>query len=304
MTEARDVRMGMYGHSNQPSHHILYMYDAAGKPAKTQALVREALSRLYTGSEIGQGYPGDEDNGEMSAWYVFSALGFYPLVMGSPEYAVGSPLFTKATVHLENGHDLVVKAPGNSASHVYVRGLKVNGEAWNSTALPHDLLARGGTLEFDMGAEPSSWATGKNAGPSSITKGDRVPDPLADVTGPDTKVTLGSGDGDPSALVDNTSATRAGFAWAELELGEDATPAYYTLTSSAREKAPSGWVLKGSADGENWTVLDERSGEDFTWDKQTRVFGIEHPGAYTHYRIEAKGPASDTPSLAEWELLE
>ena len=101
------------------------------------------LSRLYLGSEIGQGYPGDEDNGEMSAWYVFSALGFYPLVMGSPEYAIGSPLFTKATVHLENGRDLVVKAPDNSAKNVYVQGLKVNGKTWNSTALPHSLLAAG-----------------------------------------------------------------------------------------------------------------------------------------------------------------
>ena len=77
MTEARDVRMGMYGHSNQPSHHIGYLYDAAGQPWKTQEKVREVISRLYLGSEIGQGYPGDEDNGEMSAWYVFSALGFY-----------------------------------------------------------------------------------------------------------------------------------------------------------------------------------------------------------------------------------
>ena len=137
MTEARDVRMGMYGHSNQVAHHVTYMYNAAWQPWKTQEKVREVLSRLYTGSEIGQGYHGDEDNGEQSAWYLFSALGFYPLVMGSGEYAVGSPLFTKATVHLENGRDLVVKAPKNSAKNVYVQGLKVNGKPWNSTALPH-----------------------------------------------------------------------------------------------------------------------------------------------------------------------
>ncbi|NUS90383.1 MAG: glycoside hydrolase family 92 protein, partial [Streptomyces sp.] len=138
MTEARDVRMGMYGHSNQVAHHAAYMYDAAGQPWKTQEKVREVLSRLYLGSEIGQGYHGDEDNGEQSGWYVFSALGFYPLVMGGSEYAVGSPLFTKATVHLENGRDLVVRAPKNSARNVYIQGLKVNGKPWNSTALPHD----------------------------------------------------------------------------------------------------------------------------------------------------------------------
>ena len=124
MTEARDVRMGMYGHSNQVAHHAAYMYDAAAQPWKTQEKVREVLSRLYTGSEIGQGYHGDEDNGEQSAWYLFSSLGFYPLVMGSGEYAIGSPLFTKMTVHLEGGKDLVIKAPKNSAKNVYVQGLE------------------------------------------------------------------------------------------------------------------------------------------------------------------------------------
>ena len=101
MREARDVRMGMYGHSNQPSHHIPYMYNYVGQPWKTQEKVQEVLSRLYLGSEIGQGYPGDEDNGEMSAWYLFSAAGFYPLQMGIPEYAIGAPHFKKMTINLE-----------------------------------------------------------------------------------------------------------------------------------------------------------------------------------------------------------
>lgn len=175
MTEARDVRMGQYGHSNQVAHHATYMYNAASQPWKTQEKVREVLGRLYTGSEIGQGYHGDEDNGEQSAWYLFSSLGFYPLVMGSGEYAIGSPLFTKTTVHLENGRDLVVKAPKNSATNIYVQGLKVNGKKWNSTSLPHDLLAKGGVLEFDMGAKPSAWGTGKDAAPVSIAQDDKCP---------------------------------------------------------------------------------------------------------------------------------
>ncbi|MDP9134212.1 MAG: GH92 family glycosyl hydrolase, partial [Actinomycetota bacterium] len=120
MTEARDVRMGQWGFSNQVSHHIPYMYDYAGQPWKTQAKVREALRRMYVGSEIGQGYAGDEDNGETSAWHLFSALGFYPLQVGSPYYAVGSPLFKKATVKLANGRELVVSAPRNSRRNVYV----------------------------------------------------------------------------------------------------------------------------------------------------------------------------------------
>src|SRR5437764_8123070 len=205
MLEARDVRMGQYGHSNQPSHHITYMYDYAGQPWKTQALVREALSRLYLGSEIGQGYPGDEDNGEMSTWYIFSALGFYPLRMGSPYYAVGSPLFTKATVHLENGRSIVVNAPKNSPSNVYVQGLKVNGKAYGKTFLPHDLLTMGATLDFDMGPKPSNWGSGADAAPVSITQGPNVARPMRDLTGPGKGTATGTPGMDVSRLFDNNS---------------------------------------------------------------------------------------------------
>ncbi|MFI1160425.1 GH92 family glycosyl hydrolase [Streptomyces sioyaensis] len=288
MTEARDTRMGMYGHSNQPAHHIGYLYDAAGQPWKTQEKVREAMSRLYLGSEIGQGYPGDEDNGEMSAWYVFSSLGFYPLVMGQGEYAVGSPLFTKATVHLENGRDLTINAPHNSARNMYVQKLTLNGKPWNSTALPHHLLARGGTLDFTMGPEPSAWGTGAHAAPTSITKDDKVPAPPRDLTGP------GGG-----PLYDNTSETSAELTDAPVDLARPARVTSYTFTSADPASAPSGWTLEGSADGERWTRLDHREGESFTWDRQTRVFGIGRPGSYRHYRVvpDRKG------TLAEVELL-
>ncbi|MFI0739086.1 GH92 family glycosyl hydrolase [Streptomyces sp. NPDC021100] len=289
MTEARDVRMGMYGHSNQPSHHIAYLYDAAGQPWKTQAKVREALSRLYLGSEIGQGYPGDEDNGEMSAWYVFSALGFYPLVMGQGEYAIGSPLFTKATVHLENGRDLVVKAPRNSARNVYVQGLTVDGKPWNSTALPHSVVAQGATLEFAMGPEPSSWASGEGAGPTSITQDDKVPAPLSDVTVPD-----------GSALTDNTSRTAATVTTVPLEVTAGSRVTSYTLTSADRARAPHGWVLEGSDNGRDWSGTDRREGESFTWDRQTRVFSLHSPVTYRHYRLKVIGGEA---SLAEMELL-
>ncbi|MEU9350904.1 GH92 family glycosyl hydrolase [Streptomyces griseoloalbus] len=287
MTEARDVRMGMYGHSNQVAHHALYMYDAAGQPWKTQKNVREVLSRLYTGSEIGQGYHGDEDNGEQSAWYLFSSLGFYPLVMGSGEYAIGSPLFKKVTVHLENGRELVVKAPKNSAENVYVQGLKVNGKRWNSTSLPHSLIAKGGVLEFDMGSRPSSWGTGKNAAPVSITQDDEVPTPRKDVL---------KGEG---ALFDDTSATGATVSTVELPVTGDTKAVQYTLTSSDHTKAPTGWVLQGSADGQTWKDLDTRSGESFRWDRQTRAFSVDEPGAYGHYRLVLTGEAA----LTEVELL-
>lgn len=287
MIEARDVRMGMYGHSNQVAHHALYMYDAAGQPWKTQANVREVLARLYTGSEIGQGYHGDEDNGEQSAWYLFSSLGFYPLVMGSGEYAIGSPLFKKMTVHLENGRELVVKAPKNSAKNVYVQGLKVNGKRWNSTSLPHSVIARGGVLEFDMGSRPSSWGTGKNAAPVSITRDDEVPTPRADAL-------KGAG-----ALFDNTSATGATVSTVELPVTGDTKAVQYTLTSSDHADAPTGWTLQGSADGETWTDLDKRTDETFRWDRQTRAFSVDRPKSYGHYRLVLTGEAV----LTEVELL-
>ncbi|MFI1791999.1 GH92 family glycosyl hydrolase [Streptomyces olivaceoviridis] len=288
MTEARDVRMGMYGHSNQVAHHVIYMYDAAGQPWKAQAYVREALSRLYTGSEIGQGYHGDEDNGEQSAWYLFSALGFYPLVMGSGEYSIGSPLFKKVTVHLENGRDLVVRAPGNSAKNVYVQGVMVNGRPWKSTSLPHSLLSKGGVLDFFMGSKPSAWGTGKDAAPVSVTQDDKVPAPRADVL---------KGDG---PLFDDTSATSATLTSADLPVQGDVRPVQYTLTSGAdRTKAPAGWTLEGSTDGTTWRTLDHRSGETFTWDRQTRAFTIAAPGTYTKYRLVLDGEST----LAEVELL-
>ncbi|MFF4032783.1 GH92 family glycosyl hydrolase [Streptomyces sviceus] len=288
MTEARDVRMGMYGHSNQVAHHVNYMYDAAGQPWKTQRNVREVLSRLYVGSEIGQGYHGDEDNGEQSAWFLFSALGFYPLVMGSGEYAVGSPLFTKATVHLENGRDLVVRAPKNSARNVYVQGLRVNGKPWRSTSLPHSVLSKGAVLDFDMGPRPSKWGTGKNAAPVSITQDDEVPTPRADVL---------AGDG---ALFDNTSATDATVTSVDLPVSGEVKGVQYTLTSSSdRTKAPTGWTLQGSDDGTKWKTLDQRSGESFGWDRQTRAFSVRSPGTYGKYRLVLDGEAV----VSEVELL-
>ncbi|MGW5253115.1 GH92 family glycosyl hydrolase [Streptomyces sp. NPDC004012] len=288
MTEARDVRMGMYGHSNQVAHHVIYMYDAAGRPWEAQAKVREVLSRLYNGSEIGQGYHGDEDNGEQSAWYVFSALGFYPLVMGSGEYAIGSPLFKKATVHLENGRDLVINAPRNSTRNVYIQGLKVNGRPWTSTALPHSLLSRGGVLDFDMGPRPSSWGSGKNAAPVSITQDDKVPSPRTDVL---------KGDG---PLFDNTSLTEAAVTSVDLPVASPTKAVQYTLTSPAdHTKAPTGWTLQGSADGTRWTTLDQRSDGAFSWDRQTRAFSIPHPGSYAHYRLVL----NTASTLAEVELL-
>ncbi|GAA1661101.1 GH92 family glycosyl hydrolase [Fodinicola feengrottensis] len=306
MTEARDVRMGEYGHSNQPAHHILYMYDYAGQPYQTQAKVREALSRLYLGSEIGQGYPGDEDNGEMSAWQIFSSLGIYPLQMGSPSYAIGSPQFKQAVVHLQNGRKLVINAPNNSARNVYVQSLRVNGRPYDKTYLPQDLLAHGGVLDFSMGPNPSRWGTGPNDAPPSITQGTAVAQPWADTLATDGSTITAADGTNVHALVDNTSATQATFGSATptIEMSPPAGKAIsaYTLTSGTAAGDPKSWVLEGSTDGTHWTGLDTQQNQTFAWRSQTRAFAIAHPGAYTTYRIRVTS-ATGTVSLAEVELL-
>ncbi|OLB77055.1 MAG: alpha-mannosidase [Actinobacteria bacterium 13_2_20CM_2_71_6] len=305
MLEARDVRMGQYGHSNQPSHHIIYMYDYAGQPWKTQAKVREAVSRLYLGSEIGQGYTGDEDNGEMSAWYVFSALGFYPLQMGSPYYAIGSPLFTKATINLENGKKIVVNAPNNSRSNVYVQSLKVNGRAYDRTYLPHDILAKGAVLDFAMGSAPSRWGAGNT--PLSITQDDGVPRPLRDVTKPD-----------GTALFDNTSATRVNFDSQtpsvpyQITSGPRDKVSYYTLTSGPTLGVPRNIMGKGtevSATAENPpNEVKEKlvDGDPSTkWlafqPTATLTFKLPQPVAAVHYTLTS---ANDAPERdpRDWTL--
>lgn len=305
MLEARDVRMGMYGHSNQPSHHIPYMYNYVGQPSKSQEKVREVLQRLYLGSEIGQGYAGDEDNGEMSAWFIFSALGFYPLQVGSPTYAVGSPLFTKATVHLENGRELVINAPRNSERNVYVKGLKVNGRSWSSTSLPHSLLARGGRLDFEMSSQPSSWGTGSDAAPPSITKRGEQPKTWRD-SADDEGAVLSSGDGPVAALSDNDSKTQVTLAGTApelvLSLTEARPVAMYSLTSGMdATAAPSAWVLEGSNDGSTWVQLDKRSGQTFAFSNYTRSFVVPQPQSFTRYRLVFTATAGVT--LAEVELL-
>ena len=235
MIEARDVRMGQWGFSNQVSHHIPYMYDYTGQPSKTQAKVREALRRLYLGSEIGQGYAGDEDNGETSAWYLFGSLGFYPLQVGSENYAIGSPQFKRMTVHLENGRDLVVKARNNSRRNVYVQSLKLNGRRYDRAYLRHRDIARGGTLEFKMGPQPSDWATGKDALPPSVTKGDAPAQPLRDTTGGDDGTMTASG-GEADALFDNDSSTVGSLTgsqpWVQYRFTGSRPVSFYTLTSA------------------------------------------------------------------------
>ena len=151
--EMQIMNFGQYAHGNQPIQHMVYLYAYAGEPWKTQRWAREVMERLYTPAP--DGYCGDEDNGQTSAWYVWSALGFYPVCPGSGEYVMGAPLFKKATVTFENGKTLVVSAPGNSAANRFIRELKLNGKVYTKNYLAADVLKQGATIELDMAPEPN-----------------------------------------------------------------------------------------------------------------------------------------------------
>lgn len=148
ITEMQVANMGNYAHGNQPAQHMIYLYDYCGQPAKAQWWAREVMDRLY--SPKPDGYCGDEDNGQTSAWYVFSALGFYPVCPASDEYAAGSPLFKKATIRLENGNDIVIEAPENFPENRYVGKMRINGKVSKRPFICHEELLKGTKVRFEM----------------------------------------------------------------------------------------------------------------------------------------------------------
>ena len=150
--EMQIMNVGNYAHGNQPAQHVTYLYDWCLKPWKTQEKVREVMRRFYT--PLPDGYCGDEDNGQTSAWYVFSALGFYPVCPASGEYAIGSPLFRKATLSLPSGRRIVISAPGNGPGKVYVRKLRAGLRGISRNYLTHKELTRGMRLRFTMSDKP------------------------------------------------------------------------------------------------------------------------------------------------------
>ena len=147
------MNMGNYAHGNQPIQHMIYLYNYVGEPWKAQYWLRQVMNRMYTPNP--DGYCGDEDNGQTSAWYVFSALGFYPVCPGTDEYVLGAPLFKKATLHFENGNTLVLDAANNSAENLYIHTLKLNGVNYSKNYLRHDDLQKGGIFTFEMGNKPN-----------------------------------------------------------------------------------------------------------------------------------------------------
>jgi len=158
---------GQYWHGNEPDQHALYAYNYVGAPAKAAEKIRLVLEKEYRNDTWG--ISGNEDAGQMSAWYIFSAMGFYPYLHSVPEYAIGSPIFDEVKLNLPNGKTCVIRAENNSAENMYVQSMKINGKAWDKTFLPHNVIINGGTVEFVMGSKPSAWGTAKDSRPYSMT---------------------------------------------------------------------------------------------------------------------------------------
>ena len=168
MREMQVADMGQYAHGNQPIQHMTYLYNYAGQPWKTQYWVRETMNRMYLPTP--DGYCGDEDNGQTSAWYVFSALGFYPVTPAVNEYVMGAPLFKRAVLHLENGKNITINAPENSAENRYINNLEIDGDTYTKTFLKYEDLINGATLDVNMTAKPNKKrGTNKSDVPYSLS---------------------------------------------------------------------------------------------------------------------------------------
>lgn len=167
--EMQIMNMGNYAHGNQPIQHMIYLYDYAGEPWKAQYWLRQVMDRMYNAQP--DGYCGDEDNGQTSAWYVFSALGFYPVCPGTDQYVIGAPLFKQAVLHLENGKTVTIDAPANSKDNFYVGRLTVDGKDYQKNYLTHSQLLNGARINFDMAAQPNKQrATAPEDAPYSYSR--------------------------------------------------------------------------------------------------------------------------------------
>ena len=151
--EMLEANMGQYAHGNQPVQHVSYLYSYARQPWKTQYRIREVMSKLYNATE--NGYPGDEDQGGLSSWYVLSALGIYSVCPGTNQYVLGSPMFQKAIIKLENGNEFVIEADGNSSENVYIESAELNGKSYSKNWITYDDISKGGVLHFKMSKQPN-----------------------------------------------------------------------------------------------------------------------------------------------------
>ncbi|MCJ1712740.1 GH92 family glycosyl hydrolase [Curtobacterium sp. VKM Ac-2922] len=259
MTEARDVRMGMLGLSNQPAHHIPFFPMFTGRHDDAHRIVRECLQRLFVGSDLGQGYPGDEDNGEMSAWYVFATIGLYPLAPASGSYVIVPPSVRRTVLRPPGGTPTVIETSG-APTGAYVASVSVDGVPWTSISIPHTVVVAASRIVVELSDVPVGWASDTRPPSASELHGYR--DTPVDV--------LPVGD---SALTDDTGRTATALAAGTtvsfpVQVG---SASLYTVTVAA--PGTSAWSVSLGSTSVSVT------GAVFEWAGQTRVFRIAGGGS-------------------------
>ncbi len=275
MIEARNVRMGMLGLSNQPAHHIPYVYAATDRPWRTQEIVSAAVRTRFTASDIGGGYPGDEDNGEMSAWLVLSSLGLYPLMPGA-EFVLTTPVLARTRLRRPIG-DLIVEARGDPRRDRWVRGVTIDGQAWDSPRVPAVVLTEARHIVFSLGDAPSGWGapTGDEPTPprarwdltrGSLVRGVPGGDALVDDRGvsvvplaPGRRCTVELAQANPAAVYTLTMASPGDYRW-RVDV-ETTNGGHCSLEVAAR-----------------WDIAD-----------RTRAFSVPMGGAIRRFTIENRG---------------
>lgn len=271
MVEARAIRFGMVAMSNQPAHHVPFMYLHAGLPWRTQWWTREALDRLFIGGEIGQGFPGDEDNGEMSAWWLWAALGLYPLHPGSGRLAITTPLLAEMSFDRGDAGRVTVRA--DHPEYRFIESLRINGQPWDEVTVPISLMRSGDVLlEFTLSPTPTTW--GSASRPISASHpGEK---PLRDLTrGAKVLVSVESGTEEAEELVDDAGTRSVEVAsQVELQLTDAGRPQLLTLTRD--DVAPVGWQLVAVGDDGVETDLGVEA-RDPHWDNQTMAFQVKWP---------------------------
>ena len=282
--EAAHTRAGQFDVSNQPAHHIPFLYGFTDQPWKTGVVTRDALRRLFRGSALGQGYPGDEDNGEMSAWYLFALSGLYPLQVGTSRYALSAPHVPLTRWRLPGG-DLVIRAYGDGD---VIQRVSVNGEDWQRSWIDHADLVGGCEIAVWLGTTPTGWASEVGDSAPSLTGWGERPRPWRDLSG------TGTLSGTPSApalaaLVDDVGDTPV-----PLHPGDEVTwtidghervEAYTVTLAEPTGDTPLAWRVETRDHDGSWWVADRRSDESFEWPGQLRPFLLDEPTATTGLRL-------------------
>ncbi|NUU15420.1 glycoside hydrolase family 92 protein [Curtobacterium pusillum] len=259
MTEARDVRMGMLGLSNQPAHHIPFFPMFTGRHDDAHRIVRECLERLFVGSDLGQGYPGDEDNGEMSAWYVFATIGLYPLAPSTGSYVLVPPSVRRTVLQQPGGAPTVIEVADGSAG-AYVASVTVDGSPWQSISMPHSVVVSASRIEFTLTDTPQGWAADTRPVSASEVHGYR--DSPVDL------LPVG-----PSPLSDDTGRTVTALA-AGTSVSFEVAPVPTSLyTVTVESPGTYSWDV---ALGDTRVAVQDAV---FDWGGQTRVFHLQATGS-------------------------